>query len=96
MTKSDFKSVDEYIAAQPEAVQRALKRVRSTIRKAVPGAEEVISYRIPAYKLHGRPVLYSLDRGSTTRCTPATLMSWRCSRTTLRRTRSARVRPASR
>jgi len=39
-------------------VQRLLKRVRSTIRKAVPGAEEVISYKIPAYKLHGGPVLY--------------------------------------
>jgi uncharacterized protein YdhG (YjbR/CyaY superfamily) len=53
-----LQAVDEHIAAQPEAVQRALKRVRSTIRKAVPGAEEVISYRIPTYKLHGRPVLY--------------------------------------
>ena len=58
MAKTDFKSVDEYIASQPEAVRGVLKRVRSTIRKAVPGAEEVISYKIPAYKLHGRPVLY--------------------------------------
>jgi uncharacterized protein YdhG (YjbR/CyaY superfamily) len=58
MAKTDFKSVDEYIASQPEAVQGVLKRVRSTIRKAVPGAEEVISYRIPTYKLHGGPVLY--------------------------------------
>ena len=32
--------------------------MRSTIRKAVPGAEEVISYKMPAYKLHGGPVLY--------------------------------------
>ncbi len=32
--------------------------MRSAIRKAVPGAEEVISYQIPAYKLHGRAVLY--------------------------------------
>jgi uncharacterized protein YdhG (YjbR/CyaY superfamily) len=56
--KTDFKSVDEYIASQPEAAQDALRRVRSTIRKAVPGAEEVISYKIPAYKLHGDPVLY--------------------------------------
>jgi uncharacterized protein YdhG (YjbR/CyaY superfamily) len=54
----DFKSVDEYIASQPEAVQRVLKRVRSTIRKAMPGAEELISYKIPSYKLHGGPVLY--------------------------------------
>ncbi len=58
MAKTDFKSVDEYIASQPEAVQGILERVRSTIRKAVPGAEEVISYKIPTYKLHGRPVLY--------------------------------------
>ncbi|HYM71229.1 MAG TPA: DUF1801 domain-containing protein [bacterium] len=50
--------MDEYIASQPEAVQGVLKRVRSIIRKAVPGAEEVISYKIPTYKLHGGPVLY--------------------------------------
>jgi uncharacterized protein YdhG (YjbR/CyaY superfamily) len=58
MAKTDFKSVDEYIASQPEAVQGILERVRSTIRKAVPGAEELISYRIPTYKLHSSPVLY--------------------------------------
>lgn len=58
MAKTDFESVDEYIASQPEAVQGVLKRVRSTIRKAVPAAEEVISYRIPTYKLQGGPVLY--------------------------------------
>jgi uncharacterized protein YdhG (YjbR/CyaY superfamily) len=58
MANTDFKSVDEYIALQPKVMQSALKRVRGTIRKAVPGAEEVISYKIPAYKLHGRPVLY--------------------------------------
>ena len=32
--------------------------MRSVIRRAVPAAEEVISYQIPAYKLHGRPVLF--------------------------------------
>lgn len=58
MAKSPFKSVDAYIASQPEAVQGVLKRVRSTIRKAVPGAEESISYNIPAYKLQGQRVLY--------------------------------------
>ena len=58
MTNTDFKSVDEYIASKPDAVQGVLKRVRSTIRKAVPGAEEVISYKIPTYKLNGRPVVY--------------------------------------
>jgi uncharacterized protein YdhG (YjbR/CyaY superfamily) len=58
MAKADFQSVDEYIAAQADAVQRMLGRVRSAIRKAVPGAEEVISYKIPTYKLHNCAMLY--------------------------------------
>jgi uncharacterized protein YdhG (YjbR/CyaY superfamily) len=58
MPKPDYKSVDDYLAAQPESAQRILGRVRSAIRKAMPEAEEVISYKIPAYKLHGRVVLY--------------------------------------
>src|SRR4029453_7229736 len=58
MAKTDFKSVDQYIAAQPKAAQAVLKRVRSAIRKAVPGADEVISYQIPAYKLQGHTVIY--------------------------------------
>jgi Uncharacterized conserved protein len=52
------KSVDEYIAAQPEAVQRKLEQVRAAIRHAVPEAVEVIGYRMPGYKLHGKPMLY--------------------------------------
>ena len=47
MAKTDFKSVNEYIASKPKDVRGILKRVRSTIRKAVPAAEEVISYQIP-------------------------------------------------
>jgi len=58
MAKTDFKSVDEYIASQPGTIRGVLKRVRRTIRDALPGAEEVISYQIPAYKLHGKLVLY--------------------------------------
>jgi uncharacterized protein YdhG (YjbR/CyaY superfamily) len=58
MAKTDFKSVDEYIATFPEEVQAILRRVRRTIRKAVPGADEVISYQIPAYKLRGARVIY--------------------------------------
>jgi uncharacterized protein YdhG (YjbR/CyaY superfamily) len=47
MARTEFKSVDEYIASLPDPVQGVLERVRSTIRKAVPEAEEVISYKIP-------------------------------------------------
>lgn len=58
MAKTDFRSVDEYIAAQPEAAQGVLELVRSSIRKAVPNAEESISYKIPTYKLRGDPVIF--------------------------------------
>jgi len=52
------KSVDEYIAAQPEAVRPKLEQVRAAIRKAVPEAVEGIGYRMPGYKLNGKPMLY--------------------------------------
>ena len=58
MAKTDFKSVDEYIASQPEAVRGILGRVRNAIRKAVPRAQEVISYKMPTYTLYGRRLLY--------------------------------------
>lgn len=58
MTKTDFKSVADYIASHPAPVRSALRRVRSAIRKALPEAEETISYQIPAYKLGGRTVIY--------------------------------------
>lgn len=55
---SQFKSVDEYIASQPKAVQGILERVRAAIREAVPDAQEVISYQMPTYTRHGDRVLY--------------------------------------
>ncbi len=58
MARPGFTSVDAYIAAQPEVQQRALKRVRGAILKALPDVEQVISYQIPACRLNGRIVLY--------------------------------------
>jgi uncharacterized protein YdhG (YjbR/CyaY superfamily) len=58
MAKRSFNSVDEYIASQPPAARPVLRRIRSTIRKAVPAAEEVIAYEIPTYKLQGRSMLH--------------------------------------
>ena len=58
MAKTNLKSVDDYIASQPEAAQGILKRVRGAIRGALPGAEEIISYKIPMYKMHGAVALY--------------------------------------
>lgn len=58
MAKAKPDSVDEYIAGHPQDVQATLRRVRSVLRRALPGAEEVISYQIPAYRLHDRCVVY--------------------------------------
>jgi len=58
MAKTVFQSVDQYIAAQPEAVRAALTRVRTTLRKALPGAEETISYNMPTYTQNGRRMLH--------------------------------------
>jgi uncharacterized protein YdhG (YjbR/CyaY superfamily) len=58
VAKTNFKSIDDYIASKPKALQTILKRVRGAIRKAVPGAEEGISYQIAAFKLDGAAMLY--------------------------------------
>jgi uncharacterized protein YdhG (YjbR/CyaY superfamily) len=58
MNKAGFESVDAYIARHPQEVRATLRRVRSIIRKALPAAEETISYQIPSYRLHGTYVVY--------------------------------------
>ena len=52
-------TVDEYIAGYPEEIQALLERVRATVKKAAPKAEEVISYNIPGYKLNGMLVWFA-------------------------------------
>jgi len=51
-------SVDDYIADFPTDVQKVLRKIRATIRKAAPKAAESISYQIPAYKLDGKVLIY--------------------------------------
>jgi len=58
MTKTQFQTIDAYIGAQPKATQAILRRVRTTIRKAVPAARQTISYNIPAFTLPGGTVIY--------------------------------------
>lgn len=53
MTRTTVKNVDEYIRSFPPKVQTILKKIRQTIKKTAPKAEEVISYGIAGYKYHG-------------------------------------------
>jgi len=58
MATTNFRSVDEYLKTKPAPARRVLRQVRTIIRGALPGADEVISYQIPAYRLDGRVVVY--------------------------------------
>jgi uncharacterized protein YdhG (YjbR/CyaY superfamily) len=52
-------TIDEYVAAFPPDVQSILRKIRSTIRKAAPQAEERISYRMPAFTQDGILVYFA-------------------------------------
>ena len=51
-------TVDEYLAAVPEAPRLTLEKVRERLRAALPaGATEGFSYGMPAFKLEGKAVV---------------------------------------
>jgi uncharacterized protein YdhG (YjbR/CyaY superfamily) len=58
MAKNVPSSVEEYLAQRPVSTRAALETVRGAIRRALPHADEVIAYAIPAYKLDGKVALY--------------------------------------
>ena len=51
-------TIDEYLARLPDDQRGALERVRRTVRTAAPGAEECISYGLPAFRLNGMLVAF--------------------------------------
>jgi uncharacterized protein YdhG (YjbR/CyaY superfamily) len=57
-TKAKVATIDEYLAALSDDKRAALEKLRQTIRRAAPGAEEVISYRLPAFRLNGMLVAF--------------------------------------
>jgi uncharacterized protein YdhG (YjbR/CyaY superfamily) len=59
-TRAKPQSIDQYIAACPHEVRATLRKLRSTIKQAAPPeAEELISYRMPAFRLHGILVYFA-------------------------------------
>jgi uncharacterized protein YdhG (YjbR/CyaY superfamily) len=59
MKTTALKTIDEYIAGFPKDVQAVLKKIRQTIRKAAPDAEETIKYQIPTFTLKGNLVSFA-------------------------------------
>ena len=58
-SNTKFKTVDEYLSVQPENIRTILQKLRSTIKKSAPQAEELISYNLPAFKLQGMLVYFA-------------------------------------
>lgn len=56
--KARSRTIDEYLAGLSNDKRAALERLRRTIRAAAPGAEECISYQLPAFRLDGRCFLW--------------------------------------
>jgi len=48
------KSIDEYLAAVSDEQRAALEKIRKAVRAAAPGAQECISYGLPAFRLDGK------------------------------------------
>jgi uncharacterized protein YdhG (YjbR/CyaY superfamily) len=57
-SRNDATSVDEYLAALRPKERAALENLRKTILAAVPGAEERISYKLPAVFVDGKVVVW--------------------------------------
>src|SRR4026207_1630380 len=52
-------TIDAYIADFPKDVQERLEKVRATIRKAAPRADEAIKYQIPTFVLNGNLIHFA-------------------------------------
>jgi len=48
---------DDYLTDVPEPQRAELERVRRVVTRAVPGAEEALSYGMPTFKYKRRPLL---------------------------------------
>lgn len=53
MAKTDFRTVEQYRASRSVEERAVLLEMQAAILSAVPEAEPVISYQIPAYKADG-------------------------------------------
>lgn len=57
-TRGAANTTDEYLAALSDDKRAALERLRKIIRAAAPGAEECISYGVPAFRRGGKPFIW--------------------------------------
>lgn len=59
MRAKKAKNIDDYIADFPVDVQLLLQKVRRTIKKSAPKAEEAIKYQMPTFVLNGNLIHFA-------------------------------------
>jgi len=57
-TQKELLTIDEYIGSYPTDVQDILVRIRQIIHDVAPDVTESISYKMPAFKLNGKDLIY--------------------------------------
>lgn len=57
-----YTSIDEYHNSFPEDIRVLLDKMRAIIKQAAPKAQEVISYGMPAFRLHHVLVWYAANK----------------------------------
>jgi uncharacterized protein YdhG (YjbR/CyaY superfamily) len=55
--KAPWANIDEYLASLRSDQRAMLQKLRKAISAAAPGAEEGVSYGLPAFRLKGRPLV---------------------------------------
>ena len=50
--------VDKYIDTFPDEIKSILIKIRQVIKMNAKDAEESIAYKMPAYKINGKPLIY--------------------------------------
>ena len=58
-SKTNYNSIDEYIATVPKEIQEKLEELRAVIKEVVPEAQEKISYQMPTFTLKGNLVHFA-------------------------------------
>lgn len=51
-------ALQDYLQALTPLQQAEFERIRTIVKRAVPDAEELISYGVPTFKYNKRPLLY--------------------------------------